>query len=391
VVDIFKITQLKNLSENKIYDVAIVGGGLAGLALSIQCAKAGYATILFEKERYPFHKVCGEYISMESWAFVEGLGLPLSKMNLPIIKNLLVTAPNGKKITGKLPLGGFGISRYFIDYELYKIAKAFGVQIEEAVKVDDVQFENNLFTIQTTIGIVQAKITAGCFGKRSNLDVKWKRNFIFQKKNKLNNYIGVKYHIQTNWPNDLIALHNFENGYCGISQIEEGKHCLCYLTTAENLKKSGNAIEALEANFLQTNPHLKNILQSAEKIYAEPLTIAQISFDKKAQVENHVLMIGDAAGMITPLCGNGMSMALHGSKLAYELIDEFLQEKISREVMEEMYKKIWESKFSKRLVTGRIIQTLFGKKWVTNLLVTVVKPFPFLLNYLIRQTHGEVF
>jgi menaquinone-9 beta-reductase len=45
------------LSENKIYDVAIVGGGLAGLALSIQCAKAGYTTILFEKEKYPFHKV----------------------------------------------------------------------------------------------------------------------------------------------------------------------------------------------------------------------------------------------------------------------------------------------------------------------------------------------
>jgi menaquinone-9 beta-reductase len=391
VVDIFKITQLKNLSENKIYDVAIVGGGLAGLALSIQCAKAGYATILFEKERYPFHKVCGEYISMESWAFVEGLGLPLSKMNLPIIKNLLITAPNGKKIEGKLPLGGFGISRYLIDYELYKIAKALGVHIEEAVKVDDVQFENDLFTLNATNVIVQAKIAAGSFGKRSNLDVKWKRNFVFQKKNKLNNYIGVKYHIKTSWPNDLIALHNFENGYCGISQIEEGKHCLCYLTTAENLKKSGNAIEALEVNFLQANPHLKSILQDAQKLYTEPLTIAQISFDKKAQVENHMLMIGDAAGMITPLCGNGMSMALHGSKLAFEAIDLFLAKKINRTALELAYTRTWEKQFSKRLVAGRIIQTLFGKKWVTNLLITTVKPFPFLLNYLIRQTHGEAF
>ncbi len=379
------------MSEYKVYDIAIVGGGLAGLALSIQCAKAGYATILFEKEKYPFHKVCGEYISMESWAFVEGLGLPLSKMNLPIIKNLLITAPSGKKLEGKLPLGGFGISRYFIDYELYKIAKALGVKIEETVKVDDVQFENNLFTIHASNGIVQAKIAAGCFGKRSNLDVKWKRNFVFQKKNKLNNYIGVKYHIKTNWPKDLIALHNFENGYCGISQVENGKHCLCYLTTAENLKNSGNAIAALEANFLQANPHLKNILQDAQKLYAEPLTIAQISFDKKAQVENHVLMIGDAAGMITPLCGNGMSMALHGSKLSFELISKFLQQQISREIMEELYKKAWQKKFAKRLFAGRIIQTLFGKKWITNLLITIIKPFPFLLNYLIRQTHGEAF
>jgi menaquinone-9 beta-reductase len=379
------------LSENKIYDVAIVGGGLAGLSLSIQCAKAGYSTILFEKERYPFHKVCGEYISMESWGFVEGLGLPLSRMNLPIIKHLMVTAPNGKKVEGKLPLGGFGISRYLIDYELYKIAKSIGVHVEEAVKVDDVQFDKEVFSIHSTIEIVQSKIVAGSFGKRSNLDVKWKRNFISQKNNKLNNYIGIKYHIQTNWPNNLIALHNFENGYCGISQIEEGKHCLCYLTTASNLKESGNVIETMEENFLKVNPFLKEILENATKIYTEPLSIAQISFHKKAQVENHVLMIGDAAGMITPLCGNGMSMALHGSKLAFETIHLFLSGKIDRTAMELAYTRVWKKQFSRRLVAGRIIQTLFGKKWVTNLLITFVKPFPSLLDFLIRQTHGKAF
>ena len=58
-----------------IFDVAIVGGGLAGLSLSILLAKAGYKVILFEKEKYPFHKVCGEYISLESWNFIERLGI----------------------------------------------------------------------------------------------------------------------------------------------------------------------------------------------------------------------------------------------------------------------------------------------------------------------------
>ena len=37
------------------YDVAIVGGGLAGLALAIQLARERYKIILFEKEKYPFH------------------------------------------------------------------------------------------------------------------------------------------------------------------------------------------------------------------------------------------------------------------------------------------------------------------------------------------------
>src|SRR5258708_17648777 len=117
------------MNEDRKYDVAIVGGGLAGLALSIQCGKAGYKTILFEKEKYPFHKVCGEYVSLESWNFLEDLGVPLSQMDLPVIRRLLVTAPNGKELELDLPLGGFGISRYKFDTMLAEIAKRNGVKI----------------------------------------------------------------------------------------------------------------------------------------------------------------------------------------------------------------------------------------------------------------------
>ena len=74
------------IQDDDGYDVAIVGGGLAGLALSIQLAKQGHRVIVFEKEEYPFHKVCGEYISSESWDFLISLGLDLQQMNLPIIK-----------------------------------------------------------------------------------------------------------------------------------------------------------------------------------------------------------------------------------------------------------------------------------------------------------------
>jgi len=89
------------------FDVAIIGGGLAGLATAILIAQSGYSVILFEKEKYPFHKVCGEYVSLESWNFVIQLGLPLSKMGLPIMDTLLLTAPNGNAFKTKLPLGGF--------------------------------------------------------------------------------------------------------------------------------------------------------------------------------------------------------------------------------------------------------------------------------------------
>src|ERR1700709_1396489 len=105
------------------YDIAIIGGGLAGLSLAILSANASYKVALFEKEIYPFHKVCGEYISLESYDFLMRLGLPLSQWNLPIIKKLQVSNLSGKIYNFHLDLGGFGISRYTIDNALYNLAK----------------------------------------------------------------------------------------------------------------------------------------------------------------------------------------------------------------------------------------------------------------------------
>jgi menaquinone-9 beta-reductase len=380
------------------YEIAIIGGGLGGLALGIQCARAGYKTILFEKEQYPFHRVCGEYISLESWNFLEELGLPLSDMNLPVIKRLLVSSPNGNTLQHSLGLGGFGISRYTIDNELAKIARAAGVHLVDGVKVTDVSFDGEHFTLKSSsrpgrmqFGNIRAKMVAGSFGKRSNLDVKWHRPFAQHKPNKLNNYIGVKYHIRTNHPADLIALHNFSNGYCGISRIEDNKHCLCYLTTADNLKKSNNSITRMEKEVLCKNLYLNEIFNNADFIMEEPVVISQISFEKKSLVEDHVLMVGDAAGMITPLCGNGMSMALHAGKLAFGEIEHFFSNGASRKEMETRYAAEWKKHFAGRLRIGRFIQGFFGDPLLSNLLISSVKPFPRVAGWLIRQTHGEPF
>jgi flavin-dependent dehydrogenase len=374
-----------------MFDVGIIGGGLAGLSLSILQAQAGQKVILLEKEKYPFHRVCGEYISLESRKFIESLGCNLRQLDLPVIKKLIVSAPNGNFLSANLDLGGFGISRFLIDNELKNIALECGVKILEETKVADVLFKENCFEIQYNGGKISSVVVCGSFGKRSNLDVKWKRHFIQQKPGKLNNYLGVKYHIKTSFPADTIALHNFKDGYCGISKVENDVYCLCYLTTAQNLKENNNSIKEMEQNILYKNPFLKNIFSASTFLFDEPVTISQISFEKKMQVENHVLMAGDAAGMITPLCGNGMSMALHSAKILSESINSFLDKKISRARMEELYSQQWKINFEGRLRAGRFIQKMFGKEFVTNRFIGILKYLPFLVNKMVIATHGKEF
>jgi len=377
--------------DNSPYDVIIAGGGLAGLALSIQLARSGYSVALLEKETYPYHKVCGEYVSLESWNFLEELGLPLSDWNLPVIRHLQVSAPDGTSIMHELPLGGFGISRFKLDSAVAAIARSEGVALRESTKVTDMRFERSMFTVHTSEGVLCSKIACGTYGKRSNLDVKWQRAFIRKRSDRLNNYVGVKYHVRADIPADRISLHNFRDGYCGISRIEDGKCCLCYITTARNLRESGSSIPEMERMILRQNPFLEKIFSSANFLFPQPVTISQISYERRTRVEDHILFVGDAAGMIPPLAGNGMSMALHGSKLAYRCIDAFLKGQVARHELEQEYTDQWDGQFGRRLWLGRILQACFGSERRTNLLISSLKPFPRLVSYLIRQTHGEPF
>ena len=379
----------------KQYDVAIAGGGLAGLSCAIQLGRNGHSVLLFEKESYPFHKVCGEYVSLESWNYLQQLGVPLQDMNLPFINFLFLSAPDGKSLTAKLPLGGFGISRYKLDDELAKLARQNGVHILEETKVEQIIFKEQ-FEISFSSGrgerkSISAKLCCAAFGKRSNLDIKWKRAFLAQQDRRLDNYVGIKYHLQTNWQDNVIGLHNFKNGYCGISKIEEGKYCLCYMVKSESLQNCGNSIYQLEKTVLYRNPWLKKIFSEAEIFTTFPITISQISFQRKSQIENHILMLGDAAGMITPLCGNGMSIALHTGKIASQLISQYLSGKIDRAQLEKGYGAQWQHTFAKRLQAGRFLQKFFGNEKSSNFFVGLFRAVPFLAKPVIKMTHGKPF
>jgi flavin-dependent dehydrogenase len=379
------------MNDTSLYDCAIIGGGVGGLALSVQLARGGARVVLFEKGRYPFHKVCGEYVSLESAGFLRQLGVPLDSWEVPVMKQLMLSAPRGAPIVAGLPLGGLGVSRYRLDAALADIARAAGVDVREGTKVTAAGFQAPGFQIRTSNGHFQAAVCCACFGKYANLDVQWQRGFTRRTPAPQHNYIGVKYHVRVSEPGDRISLHAFPGGYCGLSAIEEGRYCLCYLTNAARLRDNSNSFARMEQRLLSVNPRVKKIFGEAEFLFDSPLTISHISFERKEQVKDHILMIGDAAGMIAPLCGNGMSMALHASRIAAPLVLNFLHHRIDRFQLESSYQRQWKETFSARLRTGRMIQGLLGNSWMLAAFMHGVRPFPQLTRSVIRRTHGRSF
>jgi hypothetical protein len=368
-----------------IVDVAVIGGGLAGLTSAIHLSKFGYKVILIEKNEFPKHKVCGEYISNEVLPYFQWLGLEISSLNPSNISKIEFSTGSGKTISGELPLGGFGISRYNLDHYLSQKAIEYGCKIIQDT-VTDIQFNADKFYISTLNNLqIQSKITLGAFGKRSNLDQKMNRNFI-QKKSP---WLAVKAHYSGVFPNDLVGLHNFKGGYCGVSKVENDAINVCYLVDYDTFKKYRN-IDHFQTEVMYKNPHLKNIIETSEMLFDKPLTISQISFEKKNSIENHILMIGDTAGLIHPLCGNGMAMAIHSAKIAAELSVIFLNKNIStRKQLEEKYAQEWAANFRHRLQVGRILSKILQQEKLTIFLMQFLIIFPSLLPQIIKKTHGK--
>lgn len=372
-------------------NVLIIGGGLAGLVSSLELARAGHVVTLVERKTYPFHKVCGEYISNEVRPYLESLGLPLNALDVASINQFWLSAPSGRLLKSPLDLGGFGISRYTLDHTLYELAQASGVNFVLGKQVDDVTFDGHQFNVTLNDGQqLTSEVVLGTYGKRARLDKTLSRSFM----DKPSPYVGVKYHIRpqsADWdfPDNVIALHNFSDGYCGMSAIEDGKYCLCYLTTRANLRQYGS-IPAMEQAVLWENPHLKGVFEQAEFLYDKPEVINEISFAPKRAVENHILMAGDSAGLITPLCGNGMAMAIHGARLVSQLTDAFLQDKITRLELEQHYQQAWSRQFARRLWVGRNVQRLFGSQWLTDFVVRTLQHAKPAVKTIMKQTHGQV-
>jgi flavin-dependent dehydrogenase len=369
--------------ENKC--ITIIGGGLSGLTAAIHLSKIGFSVRVIEKNAYPMHKVCGEYISNEIIPYFKKLEMQINELDLQSISKLAFSIGDGTTINQHLPLGGFGISRYVLDEFLYKKALANGCQFIQD-NVEKITFENDNFTITTAENLIfNSEIVLGAFGKRSNIDQKMSRDFM-QKKS---SWLAVKAHYTGDFPNDLVGLHNFKGGYCGVSKVEDNKINICYLADYKTFKKYKN-IEEYQKEVLFQNPNLKKIFQNATLLFTKPLTISQISFDKKQAVENHILMIGDTAGLIHPLCGNGMAMAIHSAKIAVEVVEKFYKKEItSRMELENTYTKEWNLNFKKRLSMGRFLSNLLQKPKLSEVLMRLLVTFPFLLPIIIKKTHGK--
>lgn len=368
------------ITMQPVREVIIVGGGLAGLTAAIHLSKAGLHVIVIEKHPYPRHKVCGEYISNEVVPYLQWLDADPAVLSPALIERVCISTVSGRKVETRLPLGGFGISRFALDAFLMEKALGRGVRLLQDT-VTNISFVNEQFAVETAAnGTLFAPHVIGAYGKRAALDQQLNREF-WEKKSP---WLAVKAHYQGDFPDGLVALHNFRGGYCGVSKVEKNIINICYLASYEVFKHYKN-IDEHRREVLYENKFLREIFTNSAPLFERPLTISQISFSEKNKVDQHILMTGDTAGLIHPLCGNGMAMAISSAQLAAQQI----LKKQSRPALEKEYTRKWDEQFAKRMKAGSLLSTVFTHPWLSGLTMGTVVAMPALLPFIIKQTHGK--
>ncbi|MEO0563927.1 MAG: NAD(P)/FAD-dependent oxidoreductase [Chloroflexota bacterium] len=366
-------------------DVAIIGGGLAGLTAALRLRALGFDVTLYESGGYPRHRVCGEFMSPECSAVLNELGLgdAISRHQPATITVVRITAPAGTTWNSPLPAAAIGLSRYAVDALMAEAAVALGVDLRTNTVVRDVQ--GTLDTGFTLVGNekTSARVVIGAFGKRSRLDKSLSRRFRGQPAP----FTGLKMHYDGPPLDGRVELHTFPGGYCGINEIEDGVANLCLLTETARVREAGG-IDGFVAWMRAQNPALDAWMADATLRLPRWEAISQVSFARREPVERDVLMTGDAAGLISPLAGDGMGMAFESGLLAADHAGAFLREETTAAELRADYAAAWTHEFRNRLRLGRALQAAMLRPTMLNVGLGTLQAAPPIGRWLIAATRA---
>jgi len=372
------------------YDVVMVGGGLAGCAAAITLANAGAHVALLEAGDYPRHRVCGEFLSPESLADFDALGVraAVESHRPPRMNAVRVTTPGGTMWEAPLTGEAVGLSRYTLDGLLADRAQNTGADLFTNTRATALYGQPDAFEIETKshgqTGRLSARAVILTHGKRAALDRTLHRPFTPRHYH----HIGLKMHFDGPPIPGRVEMHSFPGGYIGLNEIEGGAVNACLLGLEDDLRREGNP-QAYAEWIAAQNPAFGAWFADATPRLPRWVSIAQVAFSHKQPIVAGAIATGDAAGLIAPLAGDGMAMALAGGRLAaYHTLDALRGVTTFKEAAA-AYSADWRSRFGLRLTVGRFLQGWMLRPGMLDLGLHILNTLPALGRSFVANTRGS--
>ncbi|HEY2090356.1 MAG TPA: NAD(P)/FAD-dependent oxidoreductase [Thermoanaerobaculia bacterium] len=333
-------------------DVAVIGAGPAGSTLGALLATRGVKVALMDRDAFPRDKLCGEFLSYDALPIVEILGIDLG--DAPRVEHCRVVSRHAA-YEFDLPYAARGVSRMTLDDLLHRAAIRNGAMpVTETV---------------TSLESIQAKVIAGAWGRWGRFDTQLGRRFV---RDRAHRNFGFKRHYHGPATN-VIELHSFRRGYLGVNSVDGGVVNICGLVHASRLAGHKGRWDAFVETIRAEEPALDELYARHEPAQEQFLSSEPVIFRARSAVEAGIFMVGDASGVIDPLTGNGMAMAIQSALLAAPLILRLLRSPQDRAQIESEYRERHRAMFAPRIRWSRAVARLLSNPALLDIAIRTVR------------------
>lgn len=312
-------------------DVLIVGGGPAGSGLAFHLASQGCKVIVAEAEIFPRDKVCGDGVSPIALAELQAMGITQTKKFACTneIKQVGLFIRNDKVMIdlsrpAHLPLHAHIIPRIELDHWIYSAACAAGAKYIESSRVTGFVIKPGLAIAELKQGrrefTIRAKMIVGADGSRSTIARQMNGN----KPDSEFQLIGLRsYYENVNGPADRVDIYFSEESFPGIFWMfpkgPSGAN-IGMAMVSQTLPLKTPDVKQLLVNHVTKNEDIRQRIGKGKmtgKVMGWPISF----YNSKTNITgDRLLLIGDAAGLINPLSGDGIQYALLSARWAAETI-----------------------------------------------------------------------
>lgn len=369
------------------FELAVAGGGPAGSAVAALLARDGRKVVLLERDAFPRDKLCGEVLSGEARTVLDRLGCldEVLRAGPPEIRRAVFFAPGGPSAAFELPKPALGVSRLLLDRILLDNARRAGAEVRERSTVTGLGREGDRRVLRLEGGaVVEARAVIAAHGREGALDRRLERPSAARP----GAFVGLKRHhrARAGEPGratarrlrDAVELRFFAGGYCGTSFVEEGKINVCMLIEKDVLEAgSSTRWEGVCEEVGRRCPSFKELLAALEPAEPAAHAVAQVGLAPKEPAWEGTLFLGDSAGMIAPLCGDGQAIALRSAAALADLLAGYPRPlPAALPGLAAAWAALWRREFGLQLFLGRALQATALKPSSCDRLVRACAAFP---------------
>lgn len=374
-------------------DVVIVGAGPGGATLAALLSSHGVGVTIIDRETFPRDKVCGEFLSWDALPIMEAIGvLPiLDARGARRIEQCAIVLPD-HEYSFDFPMAARGISRRMLDEVILDRARELGATVMEgwtATRVEPRGDRPGFVLAKGRSGDeirINARVLVGSWGRWGRLDIQLQRRFIKETKRR---HFGFKRHYTERTHDDrTIRLYSFGHGYLGVSPVEDGRTNICGLVHGSRIRSMKGGWDSLVGSLRKEATELDELFRDREPRQDDFISSEPVVFTAREPVVEGMLLVGDAAGIIDPLAGNGMAMAMQSALLAAGTVLQRLSGGRLGELSNRLYSKNFSEWFDSRIRWSRRSAAILSRP---HLLRTAARfaPEPALGRYLSEKTRGD--